>query len=151
MAVLLDTGILLRLIDAQDSLHAVVEQAVDTLIARQEDLLLTTQNIAELWNVATRPVANNGLALSAGEIAKLYADTIEPICAVLTETGSLPDEFKRLLTQYSVIGKQVHDARLVAMMLAGRVDRILTLNERNFRRFEPEGITIVTPASIVSP
>jgi hypothetical protein len=46
------------------------EQAVDTLITRQEDLLITTQNIAELWNVATRPIANNGLALSAAEVAK---------------------------------------------------------------------------------
>jgi predicted nucleic acid-binding protein len=150
MAVLLDTGILLRLVDAQDSRHAIVEQAVDTLIVRQEDLLVTTQNIAELWNVATRPVVNNGLALSPGEIARLYADTIEPMSAVLTETDALPDEFKRLLTQYGVIGKQVHDARLVAMMLTGRVNTILTLNERNFRRFEPEGITILTPASLVT-
>jgi predicted nucleic acid-binding protein len=151
MAVVLDTGILLRLIDAQDSLHGIVEQAVDTLITRHEDLLLTTQNIAELWNVASRPIANNGLALGATEISKLYQDTIEPICAVLIETDSLPDEFKRLLTQYVVVGKQVHDARLVAMMLVGRVDTILTLNERNFRRFEPEGIKIVTPASLVTP
>ena len=48
MAVLLDTGILLRLVNVNDPLHADVEQAVDTLIARQEDLLITTQNIAEL-------------------------------------------------------------------------------------------------------
>ena len=71
------------------------------------------------------------------------------MCGVLTETDSLPDVLKRLLTQYGVVGKQVHDARLVGMMLTWQVDTILTLNERNFRRYEPEGITIIEPSSII--
>ena len=48
MAYLLDSGILLRLIDKQDSLHQVIEDAVDRLIVRQETLLIATQNTAEL-------------------------------------------------------------------------------------------------------
>jgi predicted nucleic acid-binding protein len=35
MSTLLDTGILLRLVDKKDALHMLVEQAVDALIARQ--------------------------------------------------------------------------------------------------------------------
>jgi predicted nucleic acid-binding protein len=150
MSVLLDTGILLRLINENDPLHGDVERAVNALIIRQEDLVITTQNIAELWNVATRPVANNGLALSSTTIAKLYEDTIEPMCAVLIETKFLPVVLRRLLTQYNAIGKQVHDARLVAMLLVWQVDSLLTLNDRDFRRYEPEGITIATPASIIA-
>jgi predicted nucleic acid-binding protein len=150
MSYLLDTGILLRMVDANDPQHAMAEQAVDTLIGRHEDLVITVQNIAEFWNVATRPVANNGLALPPAKVAQLYQETIEPICAVLTETDALQSEFRRLLISYQVIGKQVHDARLVAMMLTWQVDRILTLNERNFRRFELEGIVVVTPASFAS-
>jgi hypothetical protein len=57
---------------------------------------------------------------------------------------------KRLLAAYNVVGKQVHDARLVAMMLTWQVDKILTLNDRNFRRFEPEGISVVTPTSLIA-
>src|SRR5437870_4149441 len=121
MATLLDTGILIRLVDKKDILHALVEEAIDKLIVRQEDLLISTQNIAELWNVATRPAVNNGLALSTGAIAKLYDDTIVPICRVVTETASLPDELKRLLIDYGAIGKQVHDARLVAIMLVWQI------------------------------
>ena len=151
MATLLDTGILLRLVDKKDALHAPVEEAVNLLIARQEDLVITTQNIAELWNVATRPLANNGLALLPTDVAKLYDDTIEPACAVLVETKFLPVVLRRLLTQYNVIGKQVHDARLVAMMLVWQVDNLLTLNDRDFRRYEPEGITIITPDSLSPP
>ncbi|HEX2474294.1 MAG TPA: PIN domain-containing protein [Lacipirellulaceae bacterium] len=151
MSVLLDTGILLRLINESDPLHADIELAVNALIFRREDLLITTQNITELWNVASRPTANNGLALSSTAIAKLYDDMIEPVCAVLIETKFLPVVLRRLLIQYNAIGKQVHDARLVAMMLVWQVDSILTLNDRDFRRYEPEGITIVTPASLVTP
>jgi predicted nucleic acid-binding protein len=150
MAYLLDTGILLRLINEIDPLHAAVQQAVDTLIARQEDLFITTQNIAELWNVATRPVVNYGLALSPVEIGKAYEDTIEPMCAVMTEADSHPDVFRQLLVQHRVVGKQVHDARLVAMMLSWQVGTILTLNERDFLRYQVEGITVVTPASLSS-
>lgn len=150
MATLLDTGILLRLVDKKDALHALVEEAVDILIARQEDLVITTQNIAELWNVATRPLANNGLALSPTDVATLYEDTIEPVCAVLIETKFLPVVLRRLLTQYNALGKHVHDARLVAMMLVWQVDNLLTLNDRDFRRYEPEGITIVTPKSLTT-
>lgn len=50
---------------------------------------------------------------------------------------------------YNVIGKQVHDARLAAMMLTWGVENILTLNERNFRRFEPESIYVVAPANLI--
>jgi predicted nucleic acid-binding protein len=150
MSYQLDTGILLRLIDKKDALHAVVENAVDTLVVRQEELLITTQNMTELRNVATRPIANSGLALSPSAIAKLYEDTIEPACAIAVETKFLPIVLRRLLSQYNVVGKQVHDARLVAMMLVWQVENLLTLNDRDFRRYEPEGIKIVTPASLTT-
>jgi predicted nucleic acid-binding protein len=150
MPFLLDTGILLRLINADDSAYATVEQAVDSLIARREQLLITTQNLAELWNVATRPTANNGLGLSPSKVADLFVQTIDPICAVVTEIDSSISEFRRLLAKYAVVGKQVHDARLVAMMLAWQIENTLTLNDCDFRRYEPEGIRVVTPDSPTS-
>jgi predicted nucleic acid-binding protein len=150
MAYLLDTGILLRLIDEPDPQHDIVCDAVDMLVGRKLELFITIQNIAEFWNVATRPKANNGLELPPAKAAQLFADAIEPYCAIVLEQDSLEVEFKRLLTQYCVIGKQVHDARLVAMMLAWQIDHILTLNERNFQRFTSEGITVVSPATVVA-
>jgi hypothetical protein len=58
---------------------------------------------------------------------------------------------KRLINTYDVIGKQVHDARLVAMMLVWQVENILTLNDRDFQRYAPEDISIVTPAFLSMP
>jgi predicted nucleic acid-binding protein len=150
MAYLLDSGILLRLIDKSDALHPLIEGAVDRLIIRQETLVITTQNTAELWNVATRPVANNGLGLSPKEVKNLYDETIVPICGVVDEIELAHSHFLRILFHYNVSGKQVHDARLVAMMLAWQIESILTLNDRDFRRYEPEGIKIVTPAELIA-
>ena len=147
---LIDTGILLRLIDTQDPHHALVQSAFESLGNRADDLYITTQNVAELWNVATRPLANNGLNLPPAAVSQLLQQAIEPFCTIVTEPKSLPSEFRRLLIQYNVVGKQVHDARLVAMMLAVQIENILTLNEHDFRRYEPEGIKIFTPASILA-
>lgn len=150
MAYLLDTGILLRLVDETDQQHVIVVDAVDVLIKRRDDLFITTQNIAEYWNVAMRPKANNGLELPTANALRLFDDSIAPICAVIAESASLPHEFKRLLFQYNVVGKQVHDARLVAMMLTWQIDHVLTLNERNFKRYVPEGIVVLSPATITA-
>ena len=64
--------------------------------------------------------------------------------------NALP-ELKRLITKYGVIGKQVHDARIVAMMLTWQLNRILTLNDRDFRRYAPEGIVVAPTASVIGP
>ena len=150
MRFLIDTGILLRLIDTGDPQHALVTTAFQRLGERNDDLYINTQNVAELWNVATRPVVNNGLNLPLAAVTKALQQAIDPFCLVITEPEQMPAEFRRLLIQYNVVGKQVHDARLVAMMLAWQIENILTLNERDFQRYQPEGITIATPASIVA-
>jgi predicted nucleic acid-binding protein len=150
MAYLLDTGILLRLVDKQDRQHAIVNTAVGLLGNRGDNLVITTQNMAEFCNVATRPVANNGLGLAPSVALDLLDKEIEPICSVLAEPAHLYAELKRLIATYNVVGKQVHDARLAAMMLVWQVENFLTLNEHDFARYEPEGIKIFTPASILA-
>jgi predicted nucleic acid-binding protein len=148
MSYLLDTGILLRLVDKRDARHASVNTAVGMLGNKGESLVITTQNAAEFCNVATRPIANFGLGLAPNDALDLLNREFEPICSVLPEADTVYGELKRLITKYAISGKQVHDARLVAMMLVWRIESVLTLNERDFRRYEPEGITVVTTASI---
>jgi len=148
MAHLLDTGILLRLADERDPLHPVVDSAVESLIAQREELLIGTQNVAEFWNVATRPLAANGLELPASAVLTLLETVIEPVCSVLVETDEIYHEFKRLGKKYEFRGKQAHDARLVALMRCWGIDKILTLNDRDFLRYEAEGIVAVNPRSL---
>ena len=73
-----------------------------------------------------------------------------PICGVIEEVEKAHSTFLKILSTYCVVGKQVHDARLVAMMLAWQIDNILTLNDRDFRRYESEGIKVVTPAELIA-
>jgi predicted nucleic acid-binding protein len=150
MSYLLDTGILLRLADDRDQQHLLITRAVRTLIGQRHELLITTQNVAEFCNVATRPTANHGFGLSPDEVLGLLEQEIEPLCSVLAEPDTVCRELKRLIAKYTVSGKQVHDARLVAMMLVWQIENVLTLNDRDFRRYEPEGITVTTPASVTA-
>jgi predicted nucleic acid-binding protein len=148
MAYLLDTGILLRLANKQEKHYSAIRTAIGSLIRRRERLVIATQNAAEFGNVVTRPVANNGFGRSPAEAVETLEREIEPICTILGETESSYVHLKRLVAAYNVSGKQVHDARLVALMLACQIENILTLNDRDFRRYEPEGIGVVTPDSL---
>ena len=148
MAYLVDTGILLRFTNTQDPQHPAVRLDVEALVDRREELYVTPQNAGEYWNVSTRPISENGLGLPSASVTALLEQTLEPLCTVLVERRTLYSELKRLTAKYSVVGKQVHDARLVAMLLVWRIENVLTLNERDFRRYEPEGISIASPGSI---
>jgi hypothetical protein len=56
-------------------------------------------------------------------------------------------EWRRLVVACSVAGVQVHDARLVAAMLAHGVPQLLTLNGRDFARYP--GIAVLHPRDVV--
>ena len=64
MAYLTDTTILARLANASDAQHADAALAVLELHRRGEVLNITPQVLVEFRNVATRPMALNGLGLS---------------------------------------------------------------------------------------
>jgi hypothetical protein len=110
MAYLLDTGILLRLANPADHLHGQVRIAIGTLGNRGERLPTATQNIAEFCNVASRPVANNGLGHPPAAVLEFIEKDVEPICAVVAEIDSVYPQLKRLIATYNVVGKQVNEA-----------------------------------------
>ena len=61
---LIDTNILLRLSRQNDPQHHIVQTALEVLDKQGSDLFFSMQNIAEFWNVCTRPVDRNGFGLS---------------------------------------------------------------------------------------
>lgn len=122
---------------------------MDTALARLagEGTILdyTPQNIAELWNTMTRPIARNGLGLTAEE-ADREVRAIESGMNLLPDSEAVYREWRRIVVQYGVSGVQVHDARLVAAMYVHGVSHILTFNVTDFSRFT--GITAVHRSSI---
>jgi predicted nucleic acid-binding protein len=149
MDVLADTGILLRLLEPTDPIHATVDQAVKLLHARGERIVIAVQNATEFWNVCTRPTtARGGYGLSTAETDRRLT-IIEAAFAVLSEPPLAYRLWRSLVMLHAVQGKQVHDARLVALMQTHGITHILTLNGSDFTRYP--GITPIDPASLVPP
>jgi predicted nucleic acid-binding protein len=149
MAHLVDTSVLSRLANMADAHFAIAARAVSELNLRNEVLHITAQNLVEFRNMATRPVAVNGLGLSAAE-AEAKAAVFESAFLLLPETPDIFPTWKALVRSLGVIGKQVHDARLVAVCHVHGVSRLLTFNTTHFLRlaaFGP-GVTVVDPATV---
>src|SRR3954469_18594412 len=68
MLVLVDSGILLRLLEPTDPQHGVIRGAVRALRGRGNTLVTAAQNAAEFLNVCTRPAtARGGFGLSIAD------------------------------------------------------------------------------------
>lgn len=150
MGTLVDTGVLLRAFDANFVEYRTIRRALRKLLDDGEPLSVTVQNVAEFWNVATRPLENNGQGLSA-ERTKRRVAIIERLCVVLPEDSVSYGHWKRIVETLGVSGVKVHDARLVSVMLSTGITRLLTLNAADFRRYEGEGIAVLTPQTVVEP
>ncbi len=149
MAYLLDTNLLVRLGNTVDARHSVAAHAVFELHRRGEVLHITPQVLIEFRNVATRPIAVNGLGLSAAG-AEAKAAVFEATFPLLAETPDIYPAWKALVGALGVVGKQVHDARLVAVCHVHGVSHLLTFNVAHFARlagFGP-GVVVVDPASV---
>jgi predicted nucleic acid-binding protein len=144
---LIDTNVLLRLARAADPQHDLVQAAINELDRQDADFFFTLQNIAEFWNVCTRPAARNGFGLSA-EATAFEVQSIEKIMTFLPDSAQVYSIWRHLVVDKRVLGIQVHDAHLAAAMLAYGVAHILTLNGPDFLRYE--GVTAVHPSAVLS-
>lgn len=133
--ILVDTNVWLRSVQPTHPLHQVAVDTVAALIAADESLVVTPQIVAEFWNVATRPVAANGLGLSTDE-TRQQLSRLEGFFSVLAESAEVYAEWKRLVVTHDVQGVKVHDARLVAAMNVYGIRRIVTFNIDDFKRYE---------------
>src|ERR1700678_3942563 len=130
----LDTGILARLPHRADPLHQSIRDSLKKLTADKHEFVTSTQNIAEFWNLCTRPsAARGGFGLSI-EDASRRLRLLERFVTILKEPDSAYQKWKSFIVTYRVSGKQVHDARIAALMSAYRLKRIVTLNPNDFAR-----------------
>jgi predicted nucleic acid-binding protein len=135
MRYLLDTGILARLPHRTDPLHQEVREAVRLLLVEGHVLVTSTQNMAEFWNLCTRPAdARGGFGLTVRETAKRLR-LLERFIRVLREPPTGYAAWKAIVLSKQVMGRQVHDARLAALMKSYRVKWLLTLNGADFGRY----------------
>jgi predicted nucleic acid-binding protein len=149
VAYLIDTSVLVPLANTVDVSYPMALRAVVELHRRAEVLHVTPQNLIEFRNAATRPTAVNGLGLNAAE-AEAEASAFEVAFPLLTEVPDIYPAWKALVGALGVIGKQVHDARLVVICHIYGISHVLTFNVSHFTRLANvgPGILVVEPASV---
>ena len=84
---------------------------------------------------ATRPAQNNGLALKPADAA-VNVQAIRERTAFLAEDAKVADRPQAPLADVECSGKQVHDANVIATMLAHGVGTAVTMNVTDFAGFE---------------
>jgi len=143
---LVDTNIILRMAQPGHPMCADALNALNVLQHREEQFYLTSQNLIEFWRTCTRPIDSNGLGLTVIQTdAELLR--LENLFSILPDTAEIYTEWRRLVVAYSVMGVNVHDARLVAVMLVNGLTHILTFNTRDFTRYSE--ITAIHPTAIM--
>ena len=149
MAYLIDTSVLGRLANRADVSYPIAIRAVVELHRRGEVLHVTPQNLIEFRNAATRPTAANGLGLTASE-AEAKSSAFEVAFPLLTEIPDIYPAWKALVSAFGVLGKQVYDARLVAICHVYGISHLLTFNVSHFTRLARigPGIVVVEPANV---
>jgi predicted nucleic acid-binding protein len=145
MTYLVDTNVLLRIIQVNHPMHADAIRAAATLGDQGHELFVIGQNLIEFWAVATRPESSNGLALSVADTVA-HIETFKQTFSILPDSPEIFPEWERLAEAYAVKGRQSHDARLVAAMLVHDVTHILTFNTDDFKRYQE--ITVINPQII---
>ena len=128
-----DTNVLVssRLEESPD--HELARDMLDRAIAVAEPLRISLQIMREYLAVVTRPQAwQVMLAREAAleDLGRLAADY-----EVLEDGPSVTDWLVSLCREVPGGGRQIHDANIVATMLAHGEHRLLTFNLADFRRF----------------
>src|SRR2546425_9884874 len=110
MMYLADTNIVLRFLLRKDPAYPAIRHAVRSLKARGEQIVITSQSMAEFWNVCTRPsTARGGLGLSV-EATEMRLRLLERHFPVLPDSPVVYERWKELVLAHKVIGVNVHDA-----------------------------------------
>ena len=140
-----DTNVLLRATDVGNPSQVAVQSAIETLRLSGESPFIFPQNLMEFWAVATRPLANNGLGLSVSQVESQIKN-LKTMFVLLDDKPEVTSIWEDIVVRYQVLGKQAHDAHLVAAMVVHGVTNLLTFNVADFKRYSE--ITVIHPQTI---
>jgi predicted nucleic acid-binding protein len=127
-------------------MHAAALNASIALLAANERVHLVPQNVAEFWNVCTRPLNQNGLGLSSDQ-TQAEVSRLETLFDLILDEPGIYKEWKELVIRHSVKGVRVHDARLVAAMRIHHITHLLTFDDGDFKRYQE--ITVMTHIDVL--
>jgi len=133
--VLLDTNILLAATDEGRPDHSLAQAALNEWPSQGTTCYTSPQVLREYLVVCTRPTAVNGFGLSQTE-ALGNVRVLRERLRFLDESEKVFYALADLLDAVPCVGKQIHDANLVATASAHGITAIATQNVSDFARFE---------------
>ena len=130
----IDTNVLIkaRFLEAPD--HDIARQRLSIALQEPEALRISRQVVREYLAVVTRP--HSWPVAITREEALDEASRLLGSFEVLEAGPIVTESLLALCREVSVGGRQIHDANIVATMLAHGERRLLTFNISDFRRFE---------------
>ncbi|MEO5802061.1 MAG: type II toxin-antitoxin system VapC family toxin, partial [Verrucomicrobiota bacterium] len=131
---LADTNLLLRLADPASPQHFIATESLARLFRQGDEVFLTAQNFIEFWAVATRPLNANGFGWTSERTAREVFE-LQRRFPLLTDSPEIFVQWLELVKEFSITGKRVHDARLVAVLQAHNIENLLTFNTADFAAF----------------
>ena len=128
-----DTNVLVYASQKQSNFYTRAVARLEQARRDGEALWISRQVLREYLATTTRPQPGQPLLPMAQAIADI--EGFERDFNVAEDGPEVFDALLGLLRRFSTAGKQVHDANIVATMLAHGVTRLLTFNVGDFRRF----------------
>lgn len=104
MPTLADSNVLLRALQRAHPMHVDAWRAI-RILKRRGALFIAPQNIVELWVVATRPTAQNGLGVPAST-ASAYLKRFERFLPLVRDTPEVHQQWEEIVTQYEVLARR---------------------------------------------
>ena len=142
----LDTNVLLCATDRSRSNHGAALSIFQLVYQGGGHLVWSGQVVREYLVVATRPLAVNGLGLGASR-AIHNIERFSKRLHLLEEGTEVSSRLTGLVGQYGLKGKRIHDANIVATMMAAGVTKLVTDDISDYRVFE--GIEFFLPSEVV--
>lgn len=142
--ILVDTNVWVRTLRPDDPQHLAAVDAVTSLRTAGHEMAVVPQVLYELWSVSTRPMVNNGLGFGVEQSLDDQRRILDSSDLFEDDSGVF-DAWRDLVAKYGVLGKQAHDAHLVAAMVRHGITHLLTFNEQDFARFNE--IAVIAPSA----
>lgn len=144
-SIFLDTNILLRLSIKTAPLHSVIDEYIAQKAGEGYRFWISRQIIREFLVQVSRTGSIVQQPLSLEQMQAFIA-TFNMVYQIADETKIVTDHLLTLLQEIPTGGKQIHDANIVATMLAYGVPNLITLNLEDMKRFTPKITLLSLPA-----
>ena len=124
--ILIDTNILIY---STDTGHIYYNYAISIIKNNLKNIFITTKNVSEFVSVLTK------INIDYSNIQK-YLNLIQKNYKILFPNETSFEIFTSLLDKYKPKGNKVFDIEIVSIMLANKINKIATLNKKDFENIK---------------